>query len=177
MNLILLVVACICLLVVGAFVFVFSKLGSRRRTLPVTGDWIGELSMARYRPMERLLDEADTRFLEASPGGGRKLARRLQAERRRLFRGYLHCLRRDFSRICMAIQILALASHQDRPDLVTILIKQKALFAIGLISVEYRLAMHTLGVGSVDVHGLIDSLEYMRLELLQLVQATVPAAA
>ena len=41
------------------------RLGSETSTLPVTAEWIDELSAGRYRPMMRLLDLADL-----TAGGG-----------------------------------------------------------------------------------------------------------
>jgi len=68
-------------------------------------------------------------------------------------------------------------SSQDRPDLAGILYKQQALFAIGMLNVQWRLALHTLGLGTVDVSGLVGAMEYMRLELRQMIPAESAAAA
>ena len=177
MDLILSVAAVVCLALVVALAFLFRRLIAGPKTLPVSVDWINELSAVRYRPMERLLSEEDERFLASQPGCDRKMVRRMRSERRRLFRGYLACLSTDFSRVGAALRLIMTHSSQDRPDLAGILYKQQALFAIGMLNVQWRLALHTLGLGTVDVSGLVGAMEYMRLELRQMIPAESAAAA
>jgi hypothetical protein len=177
MDLILSVAAVVCLALVVALAFLFRRLIAGPKTLPVSVDWINELSAVRYRPMERLLSEEDERFLASQPGCDRKMVRRMRSERRRLFRGYLACLSTDFSRVGAALRLIMTHSSQDRPDLAGILYKQQALFAIGMLNVQWRLALHALGLGTVDVSGLVRAMEYMRLELRQMIPAESAAAA
>ena len=167
----------LCLGVGVALLFIFRRLMAGSKTLPVSVDWISDLSAARYSPMQRLLQEEDYEFLASQPGCDRRLLRRLRTERRRLFRRYLSCLTRDFSRVCGAVRMLMVYSTQDRPDLAVILYKQQALFAFGLLAVQWHLALHTCGIGSVDVRGLVRAMEYMRLELRQMVPVPSAVAA
>ena len=160
-----------------ALLFIFRRLTAGGKDLPVSVDWISDLSAARYRPMQRLLHEEDYSFLASLPGCDRRLLRRLRGQRRKLFRRYLACLTRDFSRVCGAIRMLMVCSAQDRPDLAIILYKQQALFAVGLLTVQWHLLLHACGLGNVDVRGLVRAMEYMRLELRQLVPVPVAAAA
>jgi hypothetical protein len=51
---------------------------------------------------------------------------------------------------------------QDRPDLAMTLMKQRLLFSFAILSVEYRLILHGLGLGTVDVRNLIGALDHMR---------------
>jgi hypothetical protein len=177
MNLILFGATLAGLVLALAFVVVFRKLLSPRKCLPPQGAWLDGLSVDRYRPMERLLDDEDYRFLASQPGFSPKLGRCLRAQRRKAFRGYLRCLRRDFDRICVAIQLLLVNAQQDRPDLAATLFKQRALFAGGLLMVECRLLLHACGWGTVDVRNLIAVLDTMRVELRQLTPAAVSASA
>ena len=139
------------------------------------GEWLEQLSLEKYRPMERLLDDADFRFLAAHPGYHAGMGRRLRTERRRVFRGYVRSLERDFGRICGGIQALMAASSEDRPDLAAALVKQRAMFAYGIVSLRVRLALDTVGWHSIDVRPLLGSLEMLRGELRQL--AAAPAAS
>ena len=68
MDLILGLAAFVCLAVGAVLIFIFRRLIGGPKSLPVSVDWINDLSVARYRPMERLLSEEDYRFLASQPG-------------------------------------------------------------------------------------------------------------
>ncbi|HZT29760.1 MAG TPA: hypothetical protein VFA33_07755 [Bryobacteraceae bacterium] len=170
------------LLLVGtlgpAAVLLFRKLLSPQRSLPTSTDWIQELSAERYRPMGRLLESEDYEFLASQPGYTRAMANRLRRERRKAFRGYLRCLTRDFNRVCLAIQLLMMDSAHDRADLAAVLVKQRAMFRLGLVAVEFRLALHACGWDRmVDVRDLVGALDVLGSELRQLVPAAPQAVA
>jgi hypothetical protein len=116
------------------------------------------LGADRYRPMLRLLSDDDLAFVSADS----KLHRTLRARRRNLFRGYLRCLTRDYARLLAGIRQAMVHSGVDRPDLARALAKNRVLFAIAICKVEFRLALHATGVGSVDISGLVDALEALR---------------
>jgi hypothetical protein len=177
MDLVLVLAVLICLAVGTALFLLLRQMLAGSKTLPVSVDWIAELSALRYRPMERLLSGEDYRFLASQPGCDRQMIRSIRSERRRLFRGYLACLSQDFNRVVAALRLLMTYSAHDRPDLAKILYKQQALFAAGMLSVQWRLALHAVGLGTVDVTGLVHAMECMRLELSQLVPAGDTAAA
>ena len=177
MDVILSAVGLLCLAAGMTIAFLLRRLIAGPKTLPVSVDWINDLSAIRYRPMERLLSAEDERFLASQPGCNRKMVRRMRSERRRLFRGYLACLSTDFSRVGVALRLIMTHAAQDRPDLAGILYKQQALFAIGILNVHWRLALHALGLGTVDVSGLVRAMEFMRLELRQMIPAESAAAA
>jgi len=176
MDLILGLAAFICLFV-GALLVIFRRLIAGPKSLPVSVDWINELSIARYRPMERLLNEEDFRFLASQPGFDKRKLRRIRSDRRKVFRGYLACLSRDFSLVGAALRLMMMYSSQDRPDLAGILYKQQALFAVGMLAVQWRLLLHACGLGTVDVRGLVGAMEFMRLELRQMIPAEGVAGA
>ena len=163
---------------VPVLVLLFRNLLSPQRSLPSSVDWIQDLSAVRYRPMERLLSTEDLDFLASQPGYTRQMARRLRSERRKAFRGYLRCMKRDFNRVTLAIQMLMINSMVDRPDLAGILVKQKAAFQMGLLAVEWRLAMHACGWDRmVDVRDLVGALDALGNELRQLVPVQQVAAS
>ena len=177
MDLILGLAAFVCLAVGVVLALLFRRLIAGPKSLPVSVDWINELSAVRYRPMERLLGEEDYRFLASHPGFDRKSLRRIRTERRRVFREYLACLSRDFSLVGTALRLMMMYSAQDRPDLAGILYKQQALFAFRMLGVQWRLALNSVGMGSVDVSGLVGAMESMRLELRHLIPAEGAAVA
>ena len=147
--------AFVCLAVGAVLVFLFRRLIAGPKSLPVSVDWINDLSITRYRPMERLLSEEDYRFLASQVGFDKKMLRKIRSERRKVFRGYLAGLSRDFSLVGAALRLMMMYSAQDRPDLAGILYKQQALFAFGMLGVQWRLVLHACGLGTVDVarHG------------------------
>src|SRR5579883_2970682 len=94
-----------------AAVILIRKVASAGGSLPVTAEWIDELSIERYRPMMRLLDEGDLEFLRSQPGYTPKMLTRLRIQRCAIFRDYLNCLSSDFGRVCSAIKLVMLQSR------------------------------------------------------------------
>jgi hypothetical protein len=124
--------------------------------------------IARYRPMFRLLDESDCGFVAAGFPGNTSL-RRFRAERRSLFRVYLRNLGADHSRIVGAIRDLLVESQLDRPDLAKALYRCQLMFALAMIAVEFKLQLHALGIGTVDVRSLVAAVEGLQLQLQDMV--------
>ena len=177
MDLLLIVSAIACGVIIAAILTAFHKISVAGSRLPITAEWIDELSAERYRPMLRLLDGQDLQFLSGQPGFTPRMASRLRAQRCQVFRGYLRCLASDFGKVCAALKLIMLQSRRDRPDLAAVLVRSQLLFAIGLITVQCRLAFFQAGLGSVDVVGLVRLFDSMRLELRTLVPATMGASA
>jgi hypothetical protein len=123
---------------------------------------------ARYRPMFRLLDESDCGFIAAGFPGSSNL-RRFRAERRSLFRVYLRNLGADHTRIVGAIRDLLVQSQLDRPDLAKALYRCQLMFALAMLSVEFRLQLYALGIGTVDVRSLVAAVEGLQLQLQDMV--------
>ena len=144
-----------------ALVLLYRKLSSQSDS-EVALDQCLVLSLEKYRPMERLLQEQDFRFLATQPGFSPQLGRRFRTERRRIFRGYLRNLKKDFGRVSLAFRILIVHSVEDRGDLAASLVRLRLMFAIGMLAVEGRLLLHAAGLGTVDVSGLVASLETMQ---------------
>src|SRR4051812_13422112 len=95
-------VSSVVLALVLAAIALVRRLGQADSTLPVSAEWIEELSVGRCLPMARLLDSADIEFLRSQPGFTRQMEARVRAQPFPLFRGYLNCLDSDFNRVCLA---------------------------------------------------------------------------
>lgn len=139
--------------------------------LPATSEWIDELSIDRYQPMLRLLDEEDFQFLRTQPGFTPEMAAKVRIDRCRLFKKYLWSLEKDFKRTCMALKVLTVQSEHDRPDLASVLLWTQITFAYGMKMAEFRLVCYRCGLGTVDVSNLVNLFDGIRLQL----QTMVPA--
>jgi hypothetical protein len=167
MNYALLVAAVLVAAAALGFVFLFRRLISGERDPRASLEWCSRFSVEKYRPMERLFFDEDYDFL-AHAGAPVSIGKRLRVARRRIFRQYLRCLSRDFDRLYAAAKFLLLHSPQDRPDLAWALLKQRLIFRYAMATVQYRLVLQPLGIGAVDVRGLVSALESMRDQLRQL---------
>jgi hypothetical protein len=86
----------------------------------------------------------------------------LRSERRKLFRRYLACLTKDYGKLLAGIRMVMVQSGVDRPDLAKALAKNRALFAIAICRVEFRLALHSAGIGQVDISGVVGAFDALR---------------
>lgn len=171
MNPIWIVVALSCLALLAAMVALLRRF---RRT-PDAGlrPDLASISAARYRPMARLLDPAEEAFVASRLD--RAAVGRFRADRRRVFRGYLRSLERDFGGLCAAVRLLLAHSEQDRPELAAALMRREAGFAFAVFSVRCRLLLHAAGIGTVDVRRLVAALDDVRSELGGLLPAASAA--
>jgi hypothetical protein len=112
----------------------------------------------RYRPMLRLLSENDLEFAASNP----KIRSRIRSQRRQVFRGYLRCLTKDYARLLLGIRGMMVEAGEDRPDLAKALARNRAQFALALCRIELNLQLHALGIGRVDVSGLVEALDTLR---------------
>ncbi|MBZ5620390.1 MAG: hypothetical protein LAQ69_16945 [Acidobacteriia bacterium] len=177
MELIIVISVLACLALALALPLLIRKVAVSGGSLPVTAEWIDELSIEFYQPMIRLLDGEDLKFLRSQPGFTPEMAAKLRIQRCRIFRGYLRCLNADFGRICAAMKVLMVQSRDDRPDLAAALVRQQARFMSGMLMVQFRLFLYRWGVGAVDVSALVTVFDLMRLELRTLVPDAVPMSA
>jgi hypothetical protein len=155
--------------VAAALVFLFRALSLPQRAQVSLEECLTP-APGKYRPMERLLRENDLEFLSAQRGYTPELGRRFRAGRRRVFRAYLRTLRADFGRVALMLQTLIVHSAEDRGDLAAGLVRQRLLFAAGMLAIEARLLLHAFGVNAVnvDVRGMVESLEAMQVQMRQL---------
>lgn len=136
------------------------RLGSSE-TLPVTAEWIDHLSVDRYRPMLRLLDEKNVRFLRCQPGYTLQAERHLRTRRAQLFRGYLNNLQMDFSRICLALQFFQASALPDH----------RVRFTWAMAEIRLRLMLYRLGLGAPDGSELLRLFDSARADLRVFVPA------
>jgi len=174
MELVVAATVLVCLALGGAWMYRRLSSGT---VLPVTAEWIDELSVDRYRPMTRLLEGDDLRFLRSQPDYTPAMAAKFRRERCRVFRGYLTCLHSDFQRVSMALKIVMVQSRYDRPDLAAVLVHSQRAFAVGMVLVHCRLVLYRFGLATVDVADLLKVFDGARLELRSLVPAQMGAAA
>jgi hypothetical protein len=179
MNLVLWPAAALFVVLGLVFVALFRNIGSRSRTSAMPADWDSLFLPFRYKPMERLLDPTDYRFLESQPAFNRKMARRVRSNRINMFRGYARCLGRDYSRVSAAVRILMVHAPVDRSALTGLLLKQRLLFSFSMASLEGRLFMYSLGwtAPTVDVRSMVDSLDSLCAQLRALAPAAQPSLA
>ncbi len=168
--------AVLAVLAATAFLLLFRRMRARSEAAQTDLGWSSEFSITKYRPMERLFLEEDYDFLAAQPGFHPKIYGKLQAERRRVFRHYLRCLRKDFGRLSTAAKTLLLMAPQDRPDLARNILKQRMMFSVALWTVQVRLALQAAGLGTVDVRRLVGTMESMREQLRYLSQSVQTAS-
>ncbi|HLK49480.1 MAG TPA: hypothetical protein VKT49_15165 [Bryobacteraceae bacterium] len=156
-------------------VWLLREMGCAERCLPITADWISELSAERYRPMLRLLDTDELDLLKSQPHFTAGQESQFRSNRAQIFRGYLRCLHADFLRISMAIRVLMVQSRDDRPDLARVLIRRRTVYAAAAAAVHLRLFLYERGVCGVDATGLMRTFEEMRRELRSLLPDRVMA--
>ncbi len=161
----------------GAFILLFWSLTRRDRFSDLNPEWLSTFSIGKYRPMARLLAEEDFEFLASQKGYEPRIARVLRSERRKIFREYLRCLWQDFGRLEAAVRLLIVNSPEDRPELAVALLRQRLMFTRAVVAAEFRLVLHALGLGSVDVRGLVGSVDAMHARVGQLTLARQASAA
>jgi hypothetical protein len=142
----------------------------RRAGLPL--EWTPELSVDRYRPMFRLLEEDDVRFLRAQPGATPDLIKRLRRGRYQVFRGYLLSLERDFHRGFQALMLALVQSPSDRRDVIRAPIVSRMRFGIGIFRLRCRVFLYRWNVGHQSVAPLVNLFERLQSELLAVIPAT-----
>jgi hypothetical protein len=140
----------------------------RRHAASLNRDWLYQLSVDRYRPMLRLLDEQDFRLLRTQPGFKPDMAQRVRLQRCQIFRQYLSSLNGDFQQIVQALKIAMTQSSQDRPDLARVLVRMQILFALGLLMIHLRLVLYRWGLAKVDISPLIGMFNFVREKLREL---------
>jgi len=177
MNLILTAAGSVTLVTGIVLVIILRQLLSPARHHEVSVDWLSSFSISRYKAMERLFSEADFEFLKSQKGYHPSISRRLRRQRCTIFRSYLSCLKRDFGRLEAALMLCMAASRADRPDLAKAVLKRRLVFTWAVYCAEYRLVLYGLGLGTVDVSGLVGSLSGMRVELGQMALARQGMAA
>jgi hypothetical protein len=179
MNLLLLSATAVFVLLGILFLVLFRALASRNRKSALPEDWESIFAPARYKPMERLLGPEDQAFLASQPACNRGMARRFRATRISAFRGYARCLGRDFNRVSDALKMLMVHASVDRSALAGLLLKQRLLFNLNMMSLQMRLVLHSFGWSApkIDIRDLVEALDAMRTQLRALAVVAQPSVA
>jgi|SRR5579872_705821 len=165
MDLITLVAAVIFVVLAAGFGILFARLAAGDRLSLPPEDWEGIFSPSRYKAMERLLDEADERFLRGRQNFNRQGDKKFRRMRVKIFRGYMQQLSEDFARICKTLKVLMVESKADRHDLAGIIMKQQFTFTFLMMIVEVKLMLYGLGWARVDAQALLQPLAALRSQL------------
>jgi hypothetical protein len=140
------------------------------------GDWGSTFAPLKYEPLRRLFATGDFKLASSVPDG-KKLVRRLRANRIRICRSYIKLLAGDFSWASNAIKVLMIRSATDRRDLAKMLVKQRSVFTLALISLEYRLLLYRFGLNTFNMGVFIEPLENLRTQLRSLALVAQPASS
>jgi hypothetical protein len=165
------------LALVSVLAYLIRKVGLGSNGLPVTSEWIDNLSLDEYRPMINMLDGRDIALLRSQPGFTPAMAKMARKQRAMMFRNYLKQLEEQFGQVCVAIKVIMLQSQRDRPDLAEALIREQITFACAVLSVRVRLVLYSMGICGMEVSELVKIFDSMRLELRSLVPAHSRMAA
>ena len=158
----------------ACFAIVFRRLASRFDAEQCTAEWLDHFSLKSYAPMERLLDKNDLAFLASQPGYRPEIGKRLMAERRKIFRGYLRLLVHDFNQLIGIGKLMVVYSTQDQQEFARSLGRQQVEFYGRVCALYVQLALHPLG-WTVDVRSLLDAIGAMRTKVQQLATTGGPA--
>ena len=143
----------------GGYAFLFRKLLAGRERQDSDAVWFNEFSVDTYRPMQRLLHQADYGFLESQPGYRASIARELRRERKAICRAYLKQLTSDFNRLLRIARSMMVQSDYDRADLDAALSRLRRRFYWNLILVEASLALPLSLHGGARVGSLVGAVE------------------
>ena len=164
-----LIVFAVLLAVFGLLMRMFQRLTRRATFDPL--EWLEDFSANAYRPMERLLDNRDYTFLAAQAGFEPSIARQLRRERVGIFHSYLAEMIRDFHRLLLAARVISVFASEDQSAFIATLWRVRWSFYAAVAAVEIHVALHWMGVGTVDVQGLLASVQRMELDTMRLLPA------
>ena len=175
MDVVLIAATCGFLVLATGFACLFARLISRDRiTVPPEPD--EELfSPARYRLMERLLEEADGKFLAWQSDGDANAEKKFRNFRIKIFRGYMQQLSDDFNHIHKVLKGQLVQSDVERPDVAGRLMKQQFLFAFSMMRIELKLMLYGWGWRGMEVRRVTESLDRLRNQLQSLAALAEPA--
>jgi hypothetical protein len=152
----------------ACFAGLFWRLASRFDPSEDTAAWLDRFSLESYAPMTRLLEKQDLEFLASQPGYHPKIAKRLMAERRAIFAGYLSHLIRDFSQLAAIGRLMIVYSNEDRQEFARRLWRQQVQFYAAVCSVRLQLALCRLGWQGTDSEALVAAVAGLREQVLSL---------
>jgi hypothetical protein len=144
------------------FFGLFLRLASGFDAQQCTAEWLDSFSLESYAPMQRLLETRDLDFLKSQVGYRPQIAKRLMAERRKIFAAYLGHLVSDFNQLVRIGKLMIVYSSQDQHEFARRLWRQQVRFYAGFCSLRLQLALYPLGWATTDAHRLVEALAAMR---------------
>lgn len=146
-----------------------------RIELFLSGDAIAD----HYRPLGRLLQNTDWKYLSSQPGMTQGRIRQFRAQRRKLFRQYLSNLVADFGSLCFLVRAMMVQSSVDRPDLHRSLSRIRNTFYMAVLSVHFRLLIHATGLTdtTIELGELMRALEALSAQARMLQLSSTPSLA
>lgn len=168
------ITALIVFLTVG---FTVRRLISPAQASFVTPEWLAGFSIARYRPMERMLGDSDLEF--ARKTRGEEELRIFRQTRARLFRRYLSAVALDFNRLHRTARLLIVNAPTDQSQAAHQLMVQRFVFAAALLRLHFRVMLFEFGLasGQLAVSTLLDAIEGKRSQLSELLSVPLGAAS
>lgn len=161
-----------CLLLIAGFGALFTKLLAARADSFSAQE---AFSPECYRPMGRLLDESDGKFISSHSGCTRQIKKTFRKQRISIFRAYLQLLSKDFHRVCKALKLYMVTCKIDRSDLAAVVMKEQFRFAASMVYVEFTLMVFATGWSGLDVSRLMHSVDEMRERLQSLAMLPEPS--
>ena len=166
-------IAVVLSLMAACFAGLFWTLVSRFDARQCTSEWLDGFSLESYAPMERILGRDDAAFLASQPGYKPEIARRLMAERRRIFAAYLEHLVRDFNLLVGIGKLMVVYSTEDQQEFARRLWRQQVRFYAAVCSLRLQLALYPLSWSAVgrsgeDVRRLVAAVTAMRDRVVML---------
>jgi len=129
-------------------------------------DWLDELSLDKYAPLERLFDSRDVASITAHPACTASMRRKLTLARRRAARLYLSELTADFNLLFRIGRDMLACSQEERPELASTLFEQWFVFNARVLSLRIRLRLAPLGVAPSRPLDVVEALARLRDDLL-----------
>ena len=163
-----LIASVVLVLLFTAFALLFSKLFGRVDENESAAEWLNEFSVESYRPMERLFNEADYSFLAEQPGYHPGIAKKLRAERKKIFRAYLWQLVGDFHRLVHVANLMMVYSGEDRSDLAHSIFRLRVNFYWTVVCTEASLRLQPVAALPIRATFLVGALTAMHQNVHQL---------
>ncbi len=126
---------------------------------PDGNQWLMSFSVEKYRPMLRLLDPQDQKWLKKQPGFDCRCARRLAKRRAHIFAQYLAEAASDGRRLHATAWQLAVPADRDVRELSAFVSLQPWKLDLFLLRARLGLALYPLG--AVDPKPVFTALESM----------------
>lgn len=144
--------------------------GSRPRaaenTYRADADFLDQFSLQAYRPIVRLADRMDRKFLIQEHGEA--LAACYRRIQRQLLRDYLRQIGKDYNRLFAIANARAARAKDDHGELSTALFEQQMNFIFLMWSIEARLFFEPLMPGPINLRPLIEYVQVMAAQTREL---------